>query len=85
MLLTNSASCLFFEGLFSWWYVTLQDDHVESDDDLTQKIRLFLNKAVNAWDADFYVKMDDNIGLNLGEVLFFSSVLLLLHINACIS
>lgn len=21
------------------------------------------------WDADFYVKMDDNVGLNLGELI----------------
>ncbi|KAG0581751.1 hypothetical protein KC19_3G006000 [Ceratodon purpureus] len=45
------------------------DDHVESDDDLTQKTRLFFSKAVNAWNADFYVKMDDNIGLNLDMVV----------------
>lgn len=41
------------------------EDHVESDDNLTQKTRLFFNKAVKTWDADFYVKMDDNIGLNI--------------------
>lgn len=41
------------------------DDHVESDDNLTQKSRFFFSKAVNMWDADFYVKMDDNVGLNL--------------------
>lgn len=51
--------------------MSLQDDHVESDDDLTQKTRLFFSKAVNAWDAHFYVKMDDNIGLNLGEMISF--------------
>jgi len=50
-------------------YISLQDDHVESDDNLTQKTRLFFSKAVNLWDADFYVKMDDNIGLNLGELI----------------
>ena len=70
-------------GRFSWWYVSLQDDHVESDDDLTQKTRLFFSKAIYAWDADFYVKMDDNIGLNLGEINF-SSLLLLLHLIAFI-
>lgn len=44
------------------------EDHVESDDDVTQKTRLFFSKAVHIWDADFYVKMDDNIGLNLDMV-----------------
>lgn len=77
----NSASCIGFEGQFLWWYVSLQDDHVESDDDLTQKTRIFFSKAVNMWDADFYVKMDDNIGLNLGE---FPSVSLLHYINSFI-
>lgn len=41
------------------------EDHVESEDILTQKSRLFFSKAVNTWDADFYVKMDDNVGLNI--------------------
>jgi hypothetical protein len=44
---------------------------VESEDNLTQKSRLFFSKAVNTWDADFYVKMDDNVGLNLGEMTIF--------------
>lgn len=54
--------------MFLWCYGYLQEDHVESDDNLTQKTRLFFNKAVKTWDADFYVKMDDNIGLNIGEL-----------------
>lgn len=39
---------------------------------MTQKSRLYFSKAVDTWDADFYVKMDDNVGLNIGEIIIFN-------------
>ena len=30
------------------------------------KIRMFLSTALTMWDADFYVKADDNVHVNIG-------------------
>lgn len=40
--------------------------HVEGYHELSTKTRLYFSTAVSIWDADFYVKVDDDIHVNLG-------------------
>lgn len=53
----------------SIWVLCVQDDHVESDDDLTHKTKLYFTKAVETWEAAYYLKVDDNIGFGIGETM----------------
>ncbi|KAG2627341.1 probable beta-1,3-galactosyltransferase 8 [Panicum virgatum] len=41
-------------------------DHVEGYHELSAKTRAYFAAAVAAWDADFYVKVDDDVHVNLG-------------------
>ena len=53
---------------------TLQKDgHEEAQEELPNKTKLFFASAVQLWDADFYVKVDDNIDIDLGKLLSVSS------------
>ncbi|OIW05540.1 hypothetical protein TanjilG_23326 [Lupinus angustifolius] len=47
----------------------LRLDHVEGYHELSSKTRLFFSTVVSIWDADFYVKVDDDIHLNLGMLV----------------
>ncbi|OMO77622.1 Glycosyl transferase, family 31 [Corchorus olitorius] len=40
--------------------------HVEGYHQLSTKTRLYFSTAASIWDADFYVKVDDDVHLNLG-------------------
>jgi len=44
----------------------LRLDHVEGYHELSGKTRAYFATAVATWDADFYVKVDDDVHLNLG-------------------
>ncbi|PHT68508.1 putative beta-1,3-galactosyltransferase 6 [Capsicum annuum] len=44
----------------------LRLDHIEGYHELSTKTRLYFSKVVTIWDADFYVKVDDDVHLNLG-------------------
>ncbi|XP_049380063.1 probable beta-1,3-galactosyltransferase 8 [Solanum stenotomum] len=44
----------------------LRLDHIEGYHELSTKTRLYFSKVVSIWDADFYVKVDDDVHLNLG-------------------
>ncbi|KAJ1286475.1 hypothetical protein BS78_03G354800 [Paspalum vaginatum] len=44
----------------------LRLDHVEGYHELSSKTRIYFTTAVATWDADFYVKVDDDVHLNLG-------------------
>ncbi|KAL0330560.1 UNVERIFIED_CONTAM: Cysteine--tRNA ligase, chloroplastic/mitochondrial [Sesamum radiatum] len=44
-----------------------QDHHEEAQEELPNKTKFFFSTAVQMWDADFYVKVDDNVALNFGE------------------
>ncbi|XP_060174340.1 probable beta-1,3-galactosyltransferase 8 [Lycium barbarum] len=44
----------------------LRLDHVEGYNELSTKTRLYFSKVVSIWDAHFYVKVDDDVHLNLG-------------------
>ncbi|BAF22771.1 beta-1,6-galactosyltransferase GALT31A [Oryza sativa Japonica Group] len=44
----------------------LRLDHVERNGSLPLKIQMFLSTALSIWDADFYVKVDDDVHVNIG-------------------
>lgn len=44
----------------------LRLDHVEGYHELSAKTRTFFSTAIALWDAEFYVKVDDDVHLNLG-------------------
>ncbi|KAH1255917.1 Beta-1,3-galactosyltransferase 7 [Glycine max] len=44
----------------------LRLEHVEGYHELSAKTKIFFSTAVSMWDADFYVKVDDDVHVNLG-------------------
>ena len=50
----------------------MTQDHVEGYHELSAKTKIFFSTAVGIWDADFYVKVDDDVHVNLGARLFLS-------------
>lgn len=47
----------------------LRLDHIEGYHELSAKTKVFLSTAVTKWDADFYVKVDDDVHVNLGMLV----------------
>ncbi|KAK1276187.1 putative beta-1,3-galactosyltransferase 8 [Acorus gramineus] len=47
----------------------LRLDHVEGYHELSAKTRLYFSTVVSIWDADFYVKVDDDVHVNLGMLV----------------
>ncbi|KAL6497681.1 putative beta-1,3-galactosyltransferase 8 [Orobanche hederae] len=47
----------------------LRLNHVEGYHRLSTKTRLFFTTAVQIWDAEFYVKVDDDVHVNLGVLV----------------
>ncbi|KAK9270133.1 hypothetical protein L1049_025709 [Liquidambar formosana] len=43
--------------------------HVEGYHELSTKTRLYFSTAASIWDAEFYVKVDDDVHLNLGMLV----------------
>ena len=41
-------------------------EHIEGYHELSAKTKAFFSTAVSIWDADFYVKIDDDVHVNLG-------------------
>ncbi|KAI6681416.1 hypothetical protein NL676_035297 [Syzygium grande] len=41
------------------------EGHEEAQEELPKKAKFFFSTAVQMWDAEYYVKVDDNIGLDL--------------------
>ena len=44
----------------------LQEDHVEGSEEFANKAKNFFSVAVETWDADFYMKVDDDVLVNIG-------------------
>ncbi|XP_056694123.1 beta-1,3-galactosyltransferase 7-like isoform X1 [Spinacia oleracea] len=44
----------------------LRLEHIEGYHELSAKTKIYFSTAVGKWDADFYVKVDDDVHLNLG-------------------
>ncbi|KAL4588863.1 hypothetical protein LXL04_001760 [Taraxacum kok-saghyz] len=47
----------------------LRLNHVEGYHELSTKTRLYFSTAVSIWDAEFYVKVDDDVHVNLGMLV----------------
>jgi hypothetical protein len=46
--------------------VLILQDHVEGYLELSAKTKTYFATAVNLWDADFYIKVDDDVHVNIG-------------------
>ena len=46
-------------------------DHVEGYLALSGKTKTYFATAVSLWDADFYVKVDDDVHVNIGKISIF--------------
>lgn len=46
----------------------LRLDHVEGYNELSAKTKIYFSTAVSLWEADFYVKIDDDVHLNIGTL-----------------
>ena len=44
-------------------------EHVEGYHELSAKTKIFFATAVSLWDADYYVKVDDDVHVNLGDMI----------------
>lgn len=42
-------------------------EHVEGYLELSAKTKIYFATAVASWDADFYVKVDDDVHVNIGK------------------
>lgn len=51
----------------SYFFMVYQENHEEAQEELPKKVKFFFSAAVQNWDAEFYVKVDDNIDLDLGR------------------
>jgi len=57
----NKFSIAYAELLYS-----LLQNHVEGYHELSSKTQIYFSTAVAKWDADFYIKVDDDVHINLG-------------------
>ena len=62
----RSSSLGFFRKRCFW---CSQDDHEEGPDELPKKAKNFIASAAATYDADFYVKVDDDVYVNPGSPL----------------
>lgn len=60
----NQYSLLFF--------ILYMQEHVEGYLELSAKTKTYFTTAVALWDAEFYVKVDDDVHVNLGKRSFGS-------------
>lgn len=44
-------------------------EHIEGYLELSAKTKTYFTTAVALWDADFYVKVDDDVHVNIGKVI----------------
>ncbi|RVX19562.1 Hydroxyproline O-galactosyltransferase HPGT2 [Vitis vinifera] len=49
--------------------LNLSDGHEEAQEELPKKAKLFFSTALQNWDAEFYVKVDDKIDLDLDGLI----------------
>lgn len=50
-------------------FLLYQESHEEAEEELPKKAKNFFSTAVQNWDADFYVKVDDSIDIDLGKIV----------------
>ena len=47
----------------------IEQEHVEGYLELSAKTKIYFATAVALWDAEFYVKVDDDVHVNIGKTL----------------
>ena len=57
----------------------IQDDHVEALDENPKKTKLFFAYAAETWEAEFYVKVNDDVYVKIGMCIH----LILVWIGRC--
>ena len=50
--------------------MALQDDHIESDEELPKKTKSYFANAAQTFDAEFYAKVNDDIYINVGKIIW---------------
>ena len=48
------------------FYLCILQNHIEGYHELSTKSQVYFSTAVAKWDADFYIKVDDDVHINLG-------------------
>lgn len=46
--------------------MALQDGQLEASEEASKKMKSFVTHAVESWDAEFYVKVNDDVFVNIG-------------------
>lgn len=71
MRLVIVCSCLVFPLIYIHTYIYLlllyEQDHVEGYLELSAKTKTYFATAVSMWDAEYYVKVDDDVHVNIGN------------------
>uniref|UniRef100_A0A7N0U8Q1 Hexosyltransferase n=1 Tax=Kalanchoe fedtschenkoi TaxID=63787 RepID=A0A7N0U8Q1_KALFE len=49
--------------------ILILEGHEEAQEELPKKAKFFFSTAVQNWDAEFYIKVDDNVNLNLDGLI----------------
>lgn len=47
---------------------------------MPKKAKYFFSSAIQNWDAEFYVKVDDNIDVDLGKMLAYPSSRIMIYV-----
>ena len=45
----------------------IEQEHVEGYLELSAKTKIYFATAVALWDAEFYIKVDDDVHVNIGK------------------
>ena len=56
--------------------ISFEQEHVEGYLELSAKTKTYFATAAALWDADFYVKVDDDVHVNIGKDATFSCLVL---------
>ena len=51
--------------------VSYMQEHIEGYLELSAKTKTYFATAVSMWDAEFYIKVDDDVHVNLGKETFY--------------
>lgn len=57
-------------GICFLFFIMSKQEHVEGYLELSAKTKTYFSTAVALWDADFYIKVDDDVHVNLGKKNF---------------
>ena len=55
--------------MLTFFWVDGGQGHVEGYHELSAKTKLYFATVVTMWDASFYIKVDDDVHVNLGKAI----------------